>query len=145
MGRDTFTSARSQEKIARILNFLLSNGPQSALAVGAACFLSRTSTSRYLRFLLKKPRQIRIAAWRPHPGKKGRWAPLYGFGFARDCPEPPRESRQSRYKRERTALVTNLDAHDKALAKRRAKGLKPSLDTLTAWIPRARDRCSDSD
>lgn len=60
---------------------------------------------------------------------------LYCWGQAKDAPKPAPLTSAQRAKRQRELLLDDLEARDKALAKRRAARWTPQRDWTASWIP----------
>lgn len=109
-----FRDARGELTRSRILAAITAK-PLTANQICAVVHRAKPTVCRHLAILMAEPRQIRICGHQPPPGR-GLWSELYGIGSGPDKAFHGPETRQARWKKEKSK-TEQLDRYN---ARRRA-------------------------
>lgn len=96
MSANKYTSARAKLQIGRILAHLAER-PMTRAELCQAIHMTTQGVCGYLQFLMGEPKRIHIKEFAPKVAR-GRRAPMYVIGAAKDAVEPPRTTDAEYYR-----------------------------------------------
>lgn len=124
----SYSSPRGLYQTGRIMA-ALKVSPLTRAELCAKLHLSIGTVCYYLGHLMEKPRRVRICGYSPAV-RRGRRPPIYALGSAPDKPEPPRETREDRYKK----LKADDDKYNRHLTRKRVKEqLERAVQSPHGW------------